>query len=431
MRGGSWYSPAEDLRLSRRVSNPVSYFVDTVGFRVATDLTPVFSEESAPVQERDNGATPTAPVPQSTDGNKTQNGESAESLDQPDAGNAESDKNDSTEPSDTDETKGMDPGLERENESVNDADTRSDEDSTRNTRAARDGPEARVSASSLAFENDGTAEAELAFARIGFQYSYARSRPGLVESRLLEIPPVFQDTPVWCWLAVGEMIFRYYHVPNANPAGYYQCGVAGMFFGNACYFDCGQCVVTAGDVRRMDHMISEYANNVSDWSDLNLSISTRLTGTRISESRVRREIDSGRPIVIGISPSGYPYHQVSEHVALIVGYKGDKFIVNDPYPFRSGQNPYVQSGARQLRRGQYEVTYEKLTDRFQWKETIYGIECRGRHCNGGGPRRLQYGGRCKVGQFSCTSTSGTPLPVGSDCFCQDRRGRRIYGEVVR
>jgi hypothetical protein len=40
-------------------------------------------------------------------------------------------------------------------------------------------------------------------------------------------------------------------------------------------------------------------------------------------SQVKQEINAGRPIVAGISPSGYmSQSNVSEHVALIVGYDG-------------------------------------------------------------------------------------------------------------
>jgi hypothetical protein len=41
-------------------------------------------------------------------------------------------------------------------------------------------------------------------------------------SEKLNIPPIPQNTAVWCWLAVSEMALRYHGVPNTNPAGIYQ-----------------------------------------------------------------------------------------------------------------------------------------------------------------------------------------------------------------
>src|SRR5689334_6854940 len=43
----------------------------------------------------------------------------------------------------------------------------------------------------------------------------------------LVVAPVQQETEVWCWLAVGEMVFRYYGLPSVNGFGDYQCGIVG------------------------------------------------------------------------------------------------------------------------------------------------------------------------------------------------------------
>jgi hypothetical protein len=49
--------------------------------------------------------------------------------------------------------------------------------------------------------------------------------PGAGWATKLEIFPVCQQTPVWCWAAVGEMVFRYYDVPTINTRCGYQCGI--------------------------------------------------------------------------------------------------------------------------------------------------------------------------------------------------------------
>jgi hypothetical protein len=47
----------------------------------------------------------------------------------------------------------------------------------------------------------------------------------LAAARQLNIAPVLQETPVWCWLASMEMALKHYNVPNLSPGGSYQCGL--------------------------------------------------------------------------------------------------------------------------------------------------------------------------------------------------------------
>lgn len=58
--------------------------------------------------------------------------------------------------------------------------------------------------------------------------------------KVLPVPPRYQETPVWCWVAVGEMVFRYYGIPNMNGPGNYQCGVIGALAGpySPCWGNC-------------------------------------------------------------------------------------------------------------------------------------------------------------------------------------------------
>jgi hypothetical protein len=105
---------------------------------------------------------------------------------------------------------------------------------------------------------------------------------------------------------------------------------------------------------------------------------------------VRQEINEGRPIVAGVSPSGFKIDGISQHTALIVGYDDRsgslKLIVNDPFPFEDDRflwigNPYQpnmdMSGDND---GQYEVSFERFRKKIKWIHTIYRITCTGKGC---------------------------------------------------
>src|SRR5690242_10232152 len=68
---------------------------------------------------------------------------------------------------------------------------------------------------------------------------------------ILDVPEVQQATYVWCWVAVSEMVLRYFDVPNVNPAGVYQCGFIGInavgTTAQICNADCRFCTVPAGN----------------------------------------------------------------------------------------------------------------------------------------------------------------------------------------
>src|ERR1700759_4403447 len=87
----------------------------------------------------------------------------------------------------------------------------------------------------------------------------ALPRPSRARDADLSIDPVMQNTPVWCWLAVGEMVFKYFDVPNVNPAGIYQCGIIGTIAGpySPCWSDCTRCVVGAGQASNITNMLRQ------------------------------------------------------------------------------------------------------------------------------------------------------------------------------
>src|SRR5262249_18860616 len=84
--------------------------------------------------------------------------------------------------------------------------------------------------------------------------------PALVRAETLPIRPLAQETPVWCWVAVGAMVLNYYDVPTLNPAGDYQCGIIAARFGpgSICWVNCRACQVPAGAPSEITRMLREY-----------------------------------------------------------------------------------------------------------------------------------------------------------------------------
>lgn len=208
--------------------------------------------------------------------------------------------------------------------------------------------------------------------------------PTLIRAEKLSIPPVAQESPVWCWVTVGEMVFRYYDVPNVNPFGDYQCGIIGARFGPAtpCWNNCRACQVPAGNPAEITRMLLEYpvfAGRVVNQPVPGL-LSRRVVSA-ITRDRGKQEIDDGRPIIVGINPSGGS-SAVSAHVALIIGYEEEDgaflLTINDPFPYQyvpPRTDPYLRAGGTGGE-GQYTIDYDTFRQRLGWRETFYGIRPR-------------------------------------------------------
>src|SRR5262245_31619088 len=206
----------------------------------------------------------------------------------------------------------------------------------------------------------------------------------------LHIPPVFQERPSWCWAAVGEMIFKYYYVPAAHRTNY-QCGIVqGRKLCTGAQ-NCSECDLPDGDDATMTSMLQQYplmAAQGGAAGDIALTVQSK-TGS-LSEEEVKKELDEGRPIIAGVSPSGFKVDGISQHMALIIGYDESsgnlRLTVNDPFPFEDDRflwiaNPYQpnmdMSGDND---GQYEVSFERFRSRIKWTQTIYRITCTGQGC---------------------------------------------------
>ena len=197
----------------------------------------------------------------------------------------------------------------------------------------------------------------------------------------LSISPVMQRTPVWCWVAVGEMVFEHFGVPNVNPVGEYQCGVIGAMAGpyHPCWSDCTRCVVPAGSPQNITNMLLQYPRIAGQLTrDSIRGVRSHHRARSLTVEEIKEELDNDRPIIAGISPSGVtgPFAQ---HVALIIGYEEDDdsitLTVNDPYPYQYVGNradPYVRAGG-DGGDGQYRISYDDFRRRLVWSESFYDL----------------------------------------------------------
>lgn len=205
------------------------------------------------------------------------------------------------------------------------------------------------------------------------------------KSKDLGISPRLQNTPVWCWVTVLQMVFEHYDIPNVNPGGDYQCGIIGALAGpnHVCFQDCRRCIVSAQSLEHIRAAIPFYPDAVEFLTRRPVrNLNAQSQFSRLSKSEVKTEIDAKRPIIVGISFDNMP-RPLSQHVALIVGYDEDRngnltLTVNDPFPydlpqFARNKNPYVAAGGKDNFDGSFTIDYDKFKSGLSWKETIYNI----------------------------------------------------------
>ena len=157
------------------------------------------------------------------------------------------------------------------------------------------------------------------------------------QQRTLGVPFVFQQTPVWCWAAVSEMVFRYYGF------GTTQCQTLSFLYRADCCTFPGFCQTTA---------------------PIELIQQTLLTlgGLRsirrfsaISAAEVVAEINSGRPMILAYAGS------FSGHVVVLYGYEsaGQILHLHDPL-YGSFRVPYA-------------LTFS-YGGSLRWVDTLTGIQ---------------------------------------------------------
>lgn len=206
----------------------------------------------------------------------------------------------------------------------------------------------------------------------------SRAQPVDVE---LSISPVVQRTPVWCWVAVGEMVFDHFGVPNVNPVGVYQCGIIGALAGpmHPCWGDCTRCVVPAGNSQNITNMLLQYPRIAGQLTRQPIrGVRSYHAARALTVDEIKQELDEDRPIIAGINPGGITGPS-AQHVALIIGYEenenGVLLIVNDPYPYQFVGNrfdPYLRAQG-QGGNGQYRVAYDNFRRGLGWTESFYEL----------------------------------------------------------
>lgn len=143
--------------------------------------------------------------------------------------------------------------------------------------------------------------------------------PAPSAAKLLQVQPITQQTSVWCWAAVIEMVSTYY----GRRA--FQCQTLSQWIQTDCCSFPGMCLTTA----------SEYQIQQSLGA---LRITSTLSSSAISWSGFVAEIDGGRPVILLYRGS------FAGHVVVAYGYdarKGTMFI-HDPY-YGSFEVPYAQT----------------------------------------------------------------------------------------
>ena len=242
------------------------------------------------------------------------------------------------------------------------------------------------------------------------------------KAETLPIDPVAQETPVWCWVAVSEMVFRYYGLPNVNPAGDFQCGIVGTL-GGSCASDCTTCIFPAGQLENLVMVLQGYPDVARAYVDEGAR-DVVATGVfrPLTAAEVVTEIDAGRPLIAGITPGPSPTSYGPAHVAVVVGYDlgatvdDPIVIVNDPFPFTApefgGQgDPYLAAGAQATRPGQYALPYSTFLTSLRWEQSVTDI------------RAVEVGGgQTDLPQYCCTASGAlgpyfnNSVPEGGACF---------------
>ena len=244
----------------------------------------------------------------------------------------------------------------------------------------------------------------------------------------LHIPPVFQERPSWCWAAVGEMVLKYYDIPAIHRTDY-QCGIVQSRKLCMGLPDCLQCDLSPGDEATMVNMLEQYpvmATRGGTAGDIALTVQSK--NGSLSDAEVKKEIDEGRPIIVGLSPTGFKVDGTAQHMALIVGYddrSGELMLtVNDPFPYEDMRflwigNAYLSARASGGSDGEYEIEYEAFRLRLKWTQTMYRMTCTGHGC----PSDDQHVAAGSVGKNDREVTQ-TVLTASSGDFTTLRTGHK-------
>lgn len=219
------------------------------------------------------------------------------------------------------------------------------------------------------------------------EYNGINQHCNLASPSVLSIQPIMQQTEVWCWLAVGEMVFKYYGVPNVNPGGDYQCGIVGATgyalngACDACNLNCGNCVRPAGSASMMTFMLTNYPRIACrSLFNTNQTLRNSYVANYLNANFLIQQLDARKPVIAGINPgTQFVLPGNSQHVCLIVGYYFDGLgnlilRVNDPFPYwYTGYDPYVANGAINNGDLSYQISFNNLVGGLRWNTSWFDI----------------------------------------------------------
>ncbi len=152
---------------------------------------------------------------------------------------------------------------------------------------------------------------------------------------VLAVPFVAQQTNVWCWAAVSEMILRYY----GNPVA--QCQILSAWYQGDCCTFASACRTTAS-IAGIQQTLSAYG------------VGSAYLPRAMSFGELSAELDAGRPIILAYRGS------FTGHVVVMYGYDPDGFVyIHDPFYGTFQLLPYGSSFS--------------YGGQLSWSETIYGI----------------------------------------------------------
>ena len=168
------------------------------------------------------------------------------------------------------------------------------------------------------------------------------------QGRVLSVPFAAQQTQVWCWAAVSEMILRYYNRPIA------QCQILSNWYqGDCCTFP--QFCLTTASITQIQQTLAGHG------------LGSAYLGRALTFSEISSEIDLSQPIIVAYNGS------FTGHVVIIYGYDPDGFVyIHDPYYGIFQRVPYgaTFSYGGQLRWS--ETILESVRDTFcQFQCMVY------------------------------------------------------------
>jgi hypothetical protein len=221
--------------------------------------------------------------------------------------------------------------------------------------------------------------AVLALTTVLTAFSIGQAAGAVVRHRLLPITPVVQRTSTSCWLAVAEMILRYFSVPVDQVDAPYvhdmdsQCTIYVVTFAPADH----RCATNTENVVEVRSVMSQYAialraTGKPAYTALNLTKTDEPTGTALDFSAIKSELDAARPVAIVLNVAG------TAHVVLIVGFDdlgpaGQYITINDPFPYVATTNPWATFASSSPRPMQYTMTLSQLSAAAEWMDSLTGF----------------------------------------------------------